>query len=206
MNSPTSTPAQGRVRSAPRLATQRDVPRIASTMAAAFFDDPVLSWIYHRPPQRRELLPRWFEMVAEIYVAQGEVHTNDDVTAAAIWVPAGTEGDERLADDLVAISGPYGAALTCAFEVMSEHHPHGEHHYLFLLGTRPGLQGRGIGSKLMRTMLERCDRDGIPAYLEATSEVNKRLYVRHHFEVTGRLDLPGGPSMWPMWRQPRPLE
>ena len=33
----------------------------------------------------------------------------------------------------------------------------------------PELQGRGIGSALMQPVLERCDRDGMPAYLEATT-------------------------------------
>jgi hypothetical protein len=55
----------------------------------------------------------------------------------------------------------------------------------------------------MRPVLEVCDRDAMPAYLEATSEGNKRLYLRHGFEVTGEIKLPDGPSMWPMWRTPR---
>jgi hypothetical protein len=45
-----------------------------------------------------------------------------------------------------------------------------------------------------------------PAYLEATSEINKRLYLRHGFETIGEIRLPSGPSMWPMWREPRELD
>ena len=48
-----------------------------------------------------------------------------------------------------------------------------------------------------------CDRDRVPAYLEATSERNKQLYLRHGFEVTDEIPLPDGPNMWPMWRSPR---
>ena len=43
----------------------------------------------------------------------------------------------------------------------------------------------------------------MPAYLEATSERNKQLYLRHGFEVTGEIKLPDGPRMWPMWRTPK---
>jgi hypothetical protein len=53
------------------------------------------------------------------------------------------------------------------------------------------------------SLLERFDRDAMPAYLEATSEANKRLYLRHGFEETGEIKLPNGPSMWPMWRTPK---
>ena len=54
----------------------------------------------------------------------------------------------------------------------------------------------------MRAVLDTCDRDAMPAYLEATSEGNRRLYLRHGFEVTGEIQLPDGPNMWPMWRTP----
>jgi hypothetical protein len=30
------------------------------------------------------------------------------------------------------------------------------------------------------------------------------LYGRHGFEVTGELVIPGGPRIWPMWREGRP--
>jgi hypothetical protein len=54
----------------------------------------------------------------------------------------------------------------------------------------------------MGPVLERCDREGEPAYLESSKEQNIPFYSRHGFEVTGQLDLPDGPSMWPMWREP----
>jgi hypothetical protein len=46
-------------------------------------------------------------------------------------------------------------------------------------------------------------RHGVPAYLEATSEHNRRLYARHGFEVVGELSADGSPSLWLMWREPR---
>lgn len=39
-----------------------------------------------------------------------------------------------------------------------------------------------------------------PVYLEAGSERNKRLYLRHGFEVTGEIHLRDSPPMWCMWR------
>ncbi len=57
------------------------------------------------------------------------------------------------------------------------------HWFLHFLAVRPQAQGRGYGSALLRPMLERCDAEGVPAYLDATSEENKRLYERHNFVV-----------------------
>ena len=52
-------------------------------------------------------------------------------------------------------------------------------------------------------LLERCDADGMPAYLEATTQRNRALYLRHGFEDYGVIVLPGGPPMWQMWREPQ---
>jgi hypothetical protein len=52
-------------------------------------------------------------------------------------------------------------------------------------------------------MLQRCDREGVRAYLDATSPRNKRLYERHGFRATGEFAPDGGPRLWPMWREPK---
>jgi ribosomal protein S18 acetylase RimI-like enzyme len=179
------------------------VPAVSHTLAAAFFDDPVFSYCYPDDEARRQIMPRWFEIVVETYLAHGAIHTAGDGIAAAVWVPPGVEDDEQMAAALRDVSGPYAETLHEIFELMEATHPQAPHHYLFLLGTRPEWQSRGIGSALLRGLLEQCDRDATPAYLEATSEGNKALYLRHGFEVTGEIRLAAGPSMWPMWRIPR---
>lgn len=68
-----------------------------------------------------------------------------------------------------------------------------------------GHRGQGIGSALLRSVLERCDLEGVPAYLEATCVRNSDLYARHGFTVRGEVVLPDGPPLFPMWREPRPL-
>ena len=67
----------------------------------------------------------------------------------------------------------------------------------------PEWQGRGIGSALMGPVLERCDAERMPAYLNAGSARSRDLYARHGFEVTEEFRLPdGGPPLWRMWREP----
>jgi ribosomal protein S18 acetylase RimI-like enzyme len=77
------------------------------------------------------------------------------------------------------------------------------HLYLAFIGTDPNSQGRGHGSALLRSMLERCDKEVFPAYLEATSPGNRAFYHRHGFELREELHWPDdGPPFWPMWRKP----
>jgi GNAT superfamily N-acetyltransferase len=185
-----------------RKAIAADITAVSLTLAEAFFDDPVFSWIYPDGERRRQIAPRFFEIITESTVTHGGVYTTDPTAGAAVWVPPGVEDDERVADALQEVSGEYASRQFEAFELMEKDHPAEPHHYLFLLGTRLEWQSRGIGSELIGLVLEICDRDQAPAYLEATSEGNRRLYLRHGFEVTAEIQLPDGPPMWRMWRNP----
>lgn len=54
-----------------------------------------------------------------------------------------------------------------------------EHFYL-----APGLQGRGVGSAVLRTVLRRTDADGTPVRLNVLQgSAAQRLYARHGFTV-----------------------
>jgi hypothetical protein len=52
-------------------------------------------------------------------------------------------------------------------------------------------------------VLDLCDREHFPAYLESSKERNVDFYARHGFRVRERITLPDGPSLWLMWREPR---
>ncbi len=51
-------------------------------------------------------------------------------------------------------------------------------------------------------MLARADREGSPAYLEATSRRNRALYERHGFVTIGELTVADCPPLYAMWRPP----
>ncbi len=50
----------------------------------------------------------------------------------------------------------------------------------------------GLGSVLLRTMLERCDREQMPAYLEASGSHNIVFYQRHGFRVINEFPYRAG--------------
>lgn len=56
---------------------------------------------------------------------------------------------------------------------------------------------------MLQPVLERCDADGVRAYLESTNLRNHSLYHRQGFVDAGEIRLDGGPSLTPMWREPR---
>jgi ribosomal protein S18 acetylase RimI-like enzyme len=110
----------------------------------------------------------------------------------------------RLLPPLVRFLGLRTASILGGLERMEARHPHDPPHwYLFILGTEQAAQGRGLGSALLDQGLARVDADGTSAYLESSNERNIALYGRHGFEMTNEVAIPGGPRIWPMWREPR---
>ena len=102
------------------------------------------------------------------------------------------------------IAGPDLDRVVTVNSLMEEHHPQETCAYLWLVGVEPTMQGRGHGSALMAPVLRRCDAQRKPAYLKATTTRSRDLYLRHGFQVVTKLTVPGGPPMWPMWREPLP--
>jgi ribosomal protein S18 acetylase RimI-like enzyme len=187
-------------------ATELDVA--ATILAAAFQDDPILRWCLPDDERRTGILPTFFSLVGHAIGGYDEVYVTTD--GAAMWVPPGApavpEADGPAFEQALAdLLGPDADRTFELVGTMEEHHPHDEHHYLWFLGVAPGAQGRGIGSQLLRHVLTTADRTGTPAYLEATSPENVRLYERHGFEVVRELRAAGSPPLTAMWREPQPL-
>lgn len=189
-------------------ATIRDLPELSETLAEAFFADPIFSRWIPGDHRRKEVLPDLFRVITEASLAGDEVYRSEEGVAAAVWTPPGAQPTEEqmveLAPLLAEATGEYARTLFEMLALMDEKHPKEPHFYLFLLGTRPGWQSQGIGSALLRAVLDRCDETGTPAYLEASSEGNKGLYLRHGFDVIDELQLRDSPTAWCMWRPPRP--
>ena len=128
--------------------------------------------------------------------------------AAALWDPPGQwrqaprELIVMMPAMIRAFQGRLGPARALA-EQMKAAHPEEPHWYLAIIGSDPSVRGTGAGHALMRSRLDRCDAEHAPAYLESSNFDNIAYYNRFGFEVTGEITIPGGPTMWPMWRQPR---
>ena len=190
-----------------RPATPEEVPRLAEVLAQAFFHDPVTVWHLPDDEPRLDIMRRFFALgLAEQFVPQGSAFTTDDLDAVCVWVSpsarvasAEPETDLPFAD----IFGPYAEKSEAVVRLLEQNQPREPAHYsLPFMGTVPGRQGRGIGAAFLRTVVGQCDREHAPAYLAASSEGSKALYLRHGFEVAGERPLPGGPSFWQMWYWP----
>ncbi|MEW2137750.1 GNAT family N-acetyltransferase [Streptomyces sp. NPDC005409] len=194
-----------------RQADQSDRDAVARLLDEAFRADPVSCWVFPDPAHRAAVHGKFLGVFVDVALAEGRIDYAADGSAAALWlrIPAGDPDAEPAEDEVPArmreAADPDNERCELVGRLTGAVHPTAEEHeYLLMIAVDPARQGEGLGTELMRPVLERCDREGVAAYLEASSERSKELYERLGWEFTGEaVRLPGGPLMWPMWRKPQ---
>jgi GNAT superfamily N-acetyltransferase len=181
---------------------------LLEVIGRAFYDDPVSKYVFPKDSGRVAGFARFSGLAIDAFAESAIVLTNEAVQGAAIWQapsPAPTGGflQIRLAMRLAWIAGRHFPRVARLGEFMSKHHLREPHYYLATLGTDPQHQGKGIGSAVMQPILDRCDKEHLPAYLESSKEANIPFYNGHGFDVIEDLQIPDGPRLWPMIRKVR---
>lgn len=189
------------------VAADYDDTRVLSCLIAEAFCDLAPSrWLIGDRAVRQAILPRYFQTHVLGALDEGRVDTNLNRTAAAVWLPrlGPSERDEQHDKELAQITGQYFSRFL-SFELeLDQRHPAGIcYDYLAFLAVRPDCQGRGIGSALLDAHHARLDQEGAMAYLEASDEGTRALYLRRGYTACGTpIQLPDGPVMYPMTRWP----
>lgn len=193
-----------------RRAEATDVPALTRTLVRAYMDDPVAVWICSSSWTRAQMLHSLYSARLEQMLVHRGVWTNPGCSSVAVWLPPATHsaGLRPSAALVRCLLDPRLLArvplLAIGLNNMQRRHPRDPPHwYLSLLGTDPDAQGHGFGSAVLQPVLECCDIDGVGAYLESSKPRNLDFYARFGFRMVGELQLPYGPKMWPMWREPR---
>jgi ribosomal protein S18 acetylase RimI-like enzyme len=190
------------------LVRPEDVPAAAASLVRAFYDDPMLMYIFPDPRSRGRALRRFFTLqLRQTSKRRVLAYTTEDCRSTALWMPPRTSppGMREVLGQIpmfLFMGRRVGAALEL-LQLVESRHPKTPHYYLGGLGTDPQWQGRGLGSAVLGPVLDICDREGLPAYLESSKESNVAFYSRHGFEVVDEVSAPDGSvRLWLMWREP----
>lgn len=192
-----------------RTARGEDLSGMAGALGRAFADDPLFDWLVPDQTRRHRMLPAWLTLAFKKMFTRREVlHDRRSCRRGCVGCPRRMEDQARrdaLDDPGQHSRGRTGthAAVFTTLNAMEKEHPEELHWYLEVLGADPPHQRQGVGAALMKPVLDRCDAEGLPAYLETQKPDNVAYYRHHGFEVREEMDLPkGGPHLWTMWRPP----
>lgn len=186
-----------------------EVERCLAALTLAFASDPPCRWSWPDPGQYLDAFPRFARAFGGAAFDRGTAHyceRNGRISGVAMWLPPGSAPDEPALVQVIhdTVAPETKAAMISMFEQFDAYHPRTPHWHLPLIGVDPTCQSQGIGSALQRHVLVQCDRDQVPAYLEATSPRNVPLYERLGFKVLGRIQVADSPPVFPMLREPMP--
>jgi GNAT superfamily N-acetyltransferase len=194
-----------------RKITGAEIQPVARTLAEAFYDDPHFRWFVRDDAKRMQALERGFStFIKRIWLRPDEGYAHERLIGAALWMPPDTWHTSPLAQLLLLpaivrnLRGDTPRLLKALTFIEKKHPAEPKHWYLPIIGITPAWQGRGYGAALLRVVLDRCDTDSTPAYLEASSDLSRGLYERHGFETVEECRYAeDGPPLWRMWREPR---
>ncbi len=187
--------------------------RIAAILGEAFADDPLQAWLLEGvdPSDRPERRTAWWRFMISHAPAGAELHMTGDGSAAACWHPSAPEPypqevRAKFAEMVTDLTGGRAPLVLESLARVARRAPTEPHWHLAAVGVVPGRQSGGVGSRLMATMLARCDRLGIPAYLESSNARNLDFYRRLGFGPVGEVHtVDGRVALTLMWRPPDPV-
>lgn len=200
--------------SAVRPARPGEINDLAAVLTRAFARDPFYSYLVGSASERNQRMrDGWSGLLRHASDRLSTTYTTDDLAGVAIWYPPGYTGPSfigslRLLPSVSRLAGGLRrlrevSKAVAALEERRHRHAPGAHFYLSALGVEPDRQGEGLGTALMQPVLERADRDGLPAYLETATARNVLLYERQGFGVIEELTLPNTDVHgWLMLRPP----
>lgn len=197
--------------SAVRQARQTELAEVSRVLALAFQDDPFWRWLIREGEGYQQRLERGFmAQLQHMALPRGLIHTAEGIPGAAVWSPPGTWETNlfrhlRFLPQLAALLGPARMpSRMLGIHRVQRLHPDYPHWYLQILGVDPGRQGKGWARTLLSPVLERCDRDQLPAYLETCNPDNIPLYRGFGFALVNEVTLGrDAPTAWCMERPPQ---
>lgn len=192
-----------------RRATAADRDAVVATLVDSHLDYVWELWAITGPDRREKLTALVRAHVELIALPNREVWMSSDGAGVAIWrsepeEPVDARANTRLAEVGRSVFGSRLAVIEEVDEQVLARRPTEPHRFLATMGVLPHRQREGVGSAVLRPVLDELDRTGTPACLETSALGNVEFYGRLGFTVHAHLDdLPAGaPETWILWRPP----
>ncbi|MFT4186237.1 MAG: GNAT family N-acetyltransferase [Micrococcaceae bacterium] len=181
-------------------ATKADIESCAKILANAFKGDLVVADIVPGKHNRVQRLTIMFSAIMRTTALHNGVidiareAADKPIIGVAIW-----ENPEKstnlwaeireIPNFLKAIGIRNIVSALSVLKIFKKYRPSEKHWYLSDIAVSPDARGLGVGSALLEYRLNKIDKTALPAYLESTTDSNRRLYERYGFKKVDTIEL-----------------
>jgi GNAT superfamily N-acetyltransferase len=175
------------------------IPTTASLYATSFRSDPVITYLLSTlsPPERHAYLGEYFTRLATAAALNSAIFSeaSDYASISIVLLPGKSVDNPWTLIPAGLFSVLWKLGLRGCWRMLGEFEPatgavrqkalggyRANFYYLFFVATREDARGKGLSSALIKRLQERAAEDGLPVWLEATTEYSSRVYAKLGFE------------------------
>jgi ribosomal protein S18 acetylase RimI-like enzyme len=171
-----------------KKASYKDKDAVVNILSKSFVNDPHINWLLEESNNKNKL-QIIAEYVFEESLARGVVYLSDDNTAAALW---NTEIKERVSLQYIVrnLSFLFRVGIRSTIRclqadklIYAEYPKNAKYCQLYLIGVLPEVQGQGLSSTLMNSMIEEMKEKSISIHLETANYKNVAIYKKKGFDI-----------------------
>ncbi len=182
-------------------------------LTEAFLNDPMMSFVVPNENKRYDFVYWSMKTVVNYSFLYGMIYTTPNLEGVACWLPPGHESmtfgrmfKTRMYEIFTILNF---SELKRFFENMryiESNHKHAvkeKHWYLWAIGVDPACQGKGIGGKLLKPVLDKASENQTCCYLETHNSKNTLFYEKYGFNIVSDKVIPKQKQqVWVMVRIP----
>lgn len=189
---------------------EKQVNQATETLVDAFSKDPLLQYFLPQEISKREKISYKISEINLRYAQlSGHIYTTPKIKGIAAWIPPNQYplnflkilqlGFYQIPFQLGFSKFKKLLSVFSTFEKYHKQDMNQPHWYLLALGVSEAYQSQGVGSLLIKPILERADKENLPCYLETSTEKAVRFYQRNEFEIIRNEEEPV--KFWTMKRE-----
>ena len=176
-------------------ALYQDKETVLNILCQSFDENKSVNYVTKQDHKRKERVRVLMEYSFEVCYLFGNVFMNTEKTAVALILypeRKKTTAKTILLDLKLAL---FSIGIKNIFKVLDreskikQHHPKTPILYLWFIGVENGQQKRGIGSKLLKEIIEKGTQENREIYLETSTLVNIPWYQKHGFSIYKELEF-----------------
>lgn len=181
-----------------RKATKQDKALILEIISKAFYDNKSVNYVIKQgnPENNIKRIKSLVDYSFQLCINYGEIWLDENETGCLMFLNPHDKDltlnsirwDAQLALNCIGLSR-VGKVLGREGKI-KKNHPKTSFFHLWFIGVLPEHQGKGIGSDLIKIVLNKANESGLPIYLETSVLRNLKWYENYGFGIYNEIEFP----------------